>query len=123
MRRVSDDEVREFKNPLDSDVARRSVAREHLIQIGEGCRYKSLELLQVENDDAIWRDLGSDLQVCSGREVVLAKAFGRRQSFFNQVAHSFEGRAQSSCVKKMRALELHFGDDLRIDKGCKEEGS
>ena len=26
---------------------------------------------------------------------------------------------KSSCVKKRRALELHCGEDLRIDMGCK----
>ena len=107
----------------DSDVARRSVAREHWVQIGEGCKYEALELLQVENDDAIRRDLGSYLQIRSGREVVLANAFGRRQSFFKQLAHSFEGRVQSSCVNERRAFELHCGNDLRIDKGCEGKGS
>ena len=118
MRRVSDHEVRHFKKPLDSNVARRSVASEHWVQIDKGCRYEALELFQVENDYAIRKDLGSDLQVRSVREVVLARAFGRRQSFFKQIAYSFEGRMQSSCVKKRRALELHCGEDLRIDKGC-----
>ena len=123
MRRVSDHEVRDFKKSLDSYVARRSVAREHWVQIDKGCRYGALELFQVENDYVIKIDLGSDLQVRSGREVVLARAFGRRQSFFKQIAHAFEGRVQSSCVKKRRALELHCGEGLRIDKGCEGEGS
>ena len=123
MRRVSDHEVRDFKKPLGSYIARRSVACEHWVQINEGCRYEALELFQVENDDAIRRDLGSDLQVRSGREVVLARAFGRRQSFFKQVAHSFEGRVQSSCVKKGKAFKLHCGQDLRIDKACEGENS
>ena len=123
MRRVSDNEVRDFKNPLDSYVARRSVAREHWVQIDKGCRYEAQELFHVEIDYTIERDLGCDLQVSSGRDVVLARAFGRQQSFFKQIAHSFEGRVQSSCVKKRRALELHCFEDLRIDKGCEGEGS
>ena len=78
VRKISDHDMRDFKKPLDSDVARRSVARDHLVQIGEGCRYEALKLLQVEDDDAIRRDLVSDLQIRSGREVMLARAFGRR---------------------------------------------
>ena len=89
---VSDHEVGDFKESFNSDVAWCSVAREHRVQVGEGCRYEALELLQVEDDDAVRRDLGSNLQVSSSREVVLARALGRRQSVFEQVAHSFEGR-------------------------------
>ena len=121
MRRVSDHEVRDFKKSLDSYIAQRSVAREHWVQIDKNCRYEALELLQVEKDDAIRMDLGSDLQVRSAREVVFAMAFGRRQSFFKHIAYFFEGRVQSSCVNKKRALELHCGEDLKIDKWCKEK--
>ena len=91
--------MRDLKEPLDSDVARRSIAREHWVQVGKGCRYEALKHLQVEDDDEVLRDLGSNLQVRSGREVVLARAFGRRQSFFEQITHSVEGRVQSSGVK------------------------
>ena len=66
MRSVSDHKVRDFKKSLDSYVAGRSVAREHWVQIDEGCRYEALEIFQVENNDAIRRNIGSDLQVRSG---------------------------------------------------------
>ena len=82
MRRVSDYEVRYFNKSLDSYVSRSSVARKYWVQFDKGCRYEALDLFQVENDYAIRMDLGSDLQVRSGRKVVLPRAYGRRQSFF-----------------------------------------
>ena len=116
VRRVSDDEVCDLKKPLDSDVARSSITREHWIQLCKSRRYKALELLLVEDDDAVRRDLGSDLLVRSSREVVLSRAFGRRQPFFEHVTHSFKCRVQSSGVKQRRALELRGGKDLRVKK-------
>ena len=43
--RVSGDEVRDLKKPLNSDFARMSIPRVHWIQLVEGCRYKALKLL------------------------------------------------------------------------------
>ena len=61
-----DDEMRDLEKPVDSDVARMSIPRVYQIQLVEGYRYKALELLQVDNDDAIRRNLGGNLQVrCS----------------------------------------------------------
>ena len=116
VRRISDHEVREFEKPIHSDVARSGISRENWVQLGEGCRYETLKLLQIQDDDAVRRNFGSDLQVFGSREVMLAWAFGRWQSLFKQVAHSFKGRVQSSCVKKRQALELHCCKHLRANK-------
>ena len=116
VRGVSDDEVRDLKKPLDNDVARRSVPRVHWIQLVESCRYEAVKLFEIENDNAVCRDLDINLQVCCSREIVLPRALGRWQVFFERVPHLFKSSVIGSGVEQRGALELDGCEYLKVDE-------
>ena len=121
--RISDYDMRDLKTPIDGDVAQMSVPRLHRIHLVESCRYKALKLLQVEDNNAIWRNLGCDLQVRSSREVVQPRAFGRRQPFFEHVSHSLQSCVHGSVLKQRKALELRNGKNLSVNESLRGQDS
>ena len=84
---------------------------------------KALKLIQVENNDAVRRDLGGNLQVRSGPKIVLSRFLGRRQPFFKHILYSLQRCVQSSNVKQRRALKLRGGKDLRVNEAWRGKNS